>query len=166
MLEYELYEKTLIIKSGERFETTVDVEYLSQVEIDNMLNHLVQNEVDDSGNPIQISNLTLPVYDLVPFDFDRDITSFIQVKKDTNEILFVLQIDHPLYSTSFFQKSPLNQENKEVLVDMLNEIQPLSFPGTIVDIHDQFEVDSSDEDDEQDNSSSFSTDLETGSDSE
>lgn len=155
MMQYELHDTLLIIKSDERFETTIDAEFLSQVEIEGMLNFLVQNdgEADEEGNPIQVSNLTLPTYDLLPPDYDREITSFIQVRKDTNEIIILLQVDHSHYSTSLLHKFLFNEENKGTMVEMLNKLMDVAFPGTIVDIHEQFVIDAEHGDDTTSNSS-------------
>ena len=140
MMQYELHDTLLIIKSDEGFETAIDAEFLSQVEVEAMLNFLVQNdsEADEEGNPLQVSNLTLPTYDLIPLDYDREITSFIQVRKDTDEITILLQVDHSHYSTSLFHKFPLNEENKGLMVEMLNKLLDVAFPGTVVDIHEHF----------------------------
>ena len=147
-MQYELHDTLLIIKSNNGFETAIDAEYLSKVEIENMLNFLVQNDVEDDEDDdysdessTQICNLTLPTYNLIPFDHDRDITSFIQVRKDSNEIIILLQVDHSHYSTSFLQKFPLNQENICIMVEMLNKLLNVAFSGTIIDINEHFVID-------------------------
>lgn len=159
-MQYELHDTLLIIKTEEGFETTIDVEYLSQVEIDNMLKHLVQNDQDEDedGNPTQVSNLTFPSYDMIPTDYHRDITSFLQVRKDTNEIIILIQIDHSHYSTSLLQKLPLNDDTRGTMVEMLNKLTDVAFPGTVVDIHEQFVINAeAEEDDSSDSDSTTSS---------
>ena len=158
-MQYELHDTLLIIKSDEGFETTIDAEYLSKIEIDSMLNFLVQNEIveiDEDGNPMQISNITLPTFDLLPLDYDRDVTSFIQVRKDTNEIIILIQVDHLRYSTSIMNKFPLNSENKNTMIEMLNKLTDIAFFGTLSDIYDHFAVSDSDESDSDSSDSSNS----------
>lgn len=152
-MQYELHDTLLIIKSNNGFETAIDAEYLSKVEIENMLNFLVQNDVEDDDDEdddsdessTQICNLTLPTYNLIPLDHYRDITSFIQVRKDSNEIIILLQVDHSHYSTSFVQKFSLNQENICIMVEMLNKLLDVAFSGTIIDINEHFVIDNGNE---------------------
>ena len=154
-MQYELHDTLLIIKSEEGFEITIDADFLSRVEIEDMLKHLVQNdtEEDEEGNPSQISNLTLPTYDMIPLDYDREITSFIQVRKDTYEIIILIQADHSHYSTSILHKFPLNEENCGTMVEILNKLTDVAFSGTVADIHDQFminaEIEADDDDSEE-----------------
>lgn len=162
-MQYELHESVLVIKGENGSEFSIDAEFLVRDEVDKMLDKLLQYQIPEEGkeeendaDPIPASSLSFPVYDTVVGD-DRDLNAFLQVDYDRRYILFLFQVDHPLFSTSFLQKFPLNDDTKGTLIDMLNEVRGVAYDGDIVELATHFAMMGEDSESE--------TDSETGSDS-
>lgn len=164
-MQYEVHESVLLIKGENGTEFSIDAEFLSRDEIDKMLDKLLQYQIpeeeEDDADPIPIFSLSFPVYDTISGD-GRDLNAFLQVDYERRYIIILFQVDHPLFSTSFLQKFPFNNDTKSTLINMLNEVRDVSYDGSIVELATHFAM--ADDGIEYGSSSDSDSDSESDSD--